>query len=196
MAEGKARKKEEKKTVKPVEKSLAKKEEPKAGHQAEEKKGLMPKKPEEKKESKPKIQKKKRVFEKWIKPQKSKEVKVFRELAKKRARRLFRGRFGQRNMIRNIRDEKWQRWRIARGIDISYKKDDGLVVKVGYRSPLKIRGRHPSGFKEVLVRNMNELELAAKDKQNAVRIAGTIGMKKRNEFLKKANQLKIWVLNP
>ena len=85
-------------------------------------------------------------------------------------------------MTRNIRDEKWQKWRIARGIDISYKKDDGLVVKTGYRSPLKIRGIHPSGFREVLVRNLAELELAAKDKQSAVKIAGTIGMKKRNEF--------------
>jgi len=189
MAEKKAKKKPEKKTAKQGGKTHSEKKELKARKKEED-----TKKPEAEKE--PKVSKRKKIVEKWVKPMKSEEIKAFREMAKKRARRLFRGRFGQRNMTRNIRDEKWQRWRIARGIDISYKKDDGLVVKIGYRSPLKIRGRHPSGFKEVLVHNMQELESAAKDRQNSVRLAGALGMKKRHEFLKKANQLKVWVLNP
>ncbi|MDD5148303.1 MAG: eL32 family ribosomal protein [Candidatus ainarchaeum sp.] len=191
MAEKKEKKKQENKTAKPAGKKQEKKEEPKAGKKEEH-----AKKPEEKKTVPAEKKKKKIVFEKWSKPGKEKEIKALRDSAKKRARRLFRGRFGQRNWVRNIRKEKWQRWRIARGIDVSYRKDDGLVVKAGYRSPLEIRGRHPSGFKEVLVRNLQELEIASKDRHNAVKFAGTLGMRKRDELMKKANQLKIWVLNP
>ena len=194
--------KEEKKKAEPKAAEKAKveeKKEHKAGHTGEHKtvhKEEHAKKPVEKKEEAPKIKKKKKIIEKWSKPQKAKEIKKLSELIKKRPRRLFRGRFGQRNMTRNIRDEKWQKWRVTTGIDISHKKDDGLVVKVGYRSPLKIRGLHPSGYKEILVHNMHELENSAKEKQAAIKISGTIGMRKRHEMLKKANQLKLWVLNP
>lgn len=196
MAEEKTKKKTEKKAEEPKAKKIEeKKPEHKEEHKAAHKEEDM-KKPAEKKEEKPKIKKKKKVIEKWAKVSKAKEIKKFRELIKKKPRRLFRGRFGQRNMTRNIRDEKWQKWRVTTGIDISHKKDDGLVVKVGYRSPLQIRGRHPSGFREVLAHNMKELENAAKNRQNAVKISGTIGLKKRHEMLKKANQLKLWILNP
>ena len=171
-----------------------------AGHVHEEKKATEKKhdakeekKPAEKKPEKPK---KKKIFEKHVRPKKSPEIKKLRDLIKQKPRLMFRGRFGQRSWMRNIRDEKWQRWRKSRGIDIVHKKSDGLYVGIGYRNSKEIRYRHPSGFKEVLVHNLKQLEDAASDKENAVRIAGAVGRKKRNEIIRRANALKIWILNP
>jgi len=47
-----------------------------------------------------------------------------------------------------------------------------------------------------LVNNLKQLEEASADKENAVRIAGAVGRKKRNEIIRRANALKIWILNP
>ncbi|MFP3871934.1 MAG: 50S ribosomal protein L32e [Candidatus Natronoplasma sp.] len=68
-------------------------------------------------------------------------------------------------------------------------------VKVGYRSPKEVRGLHPSGFEEVLVHNTEDLEDLDPDKQ-AVRIAHTVGMKKRIDIEEKAEEMDLRVLNP
>jgi len=67
-------------------------------------------------------------------------------------------------------------------------------VKIGYRGPKKVRGYHPSGFKEVLVHNPKELE-KVDPKTEAIRIAKAVGRRKRAEILKKAEELGIKVLN-
>lgn len=68
------------------------------------------------------------------------------------------------------------------------------IVKVGYRGPALARGLHPSGFEEVLVYNVRDLE-AVDPKRQAVRIASTVGRRKRAEILKRAKELGITVLN-
>ncbi|PLJ77286.1 50S ribosomal protein L32e [Infirmifilum sp. SLHALR2] len=68
------------------------------------------------------------------------------------------------------------------------------LVKVGYRGPAAVRGLHPSGFEEVIVHSPEELEKIDPTKQ-AVRIASTVGRRKRIEIIKKAEEKGIRVLN-
>jgi large subunit ribosomal protein L32e len=68
------------------------------------------------------------------------------------------------------------------------------VVDAGFRGPAAVRGLHPSGFKEVLVHNMKELEAIDKNTQ-ACRLASSIGRKKRVQMEERADQLGIRVLN-
>ena len=67
-------------------------------------------------------------------------------------------------------------------------------VRVGFRGPKDTRGLHPSGFKEIFVFNINDLE-NIDPKTQAARIGGTVGMKKRTEIIKKAEELDIRILN-
>lgn len=57
-----------------------------------------------------------------------------------------------------------------------------------------MRYLHPSGFREVLVHNMNEMQNLDAQKQ-AVRISHTVGKKLRAQILKKAEEIKVKVLN-
>ena len=56
------------------------------------------------------------------------------------------------------------------------------------------RGLHPSGYKDVLVNNMKELE-ALDCETEAARISATIGKRKKELMLEKASELGIKVLN-
>ncbi|MEF8873232.1 MAG: 50S ribosomal protein L32e [Candidatus Thermoplasmatota archaeon] len=89
-------------------------------------------------------------------------------------------------------------WRKPRGIHSQArqnKKYRPSNANVGYRSPKKVRGLHPSGFEEVLVHNKDDLEDLDPDKQ-AVRVAHGVGMRKRIEIEEKAEELDLRVLNP
>ncbi len=74
------------------------------------------------------------------------------------------------------------------------RKGFPALVKVGYRGPRAVRGLHPSGFEEVIVHNVEELE-ALDPKRQAARIASTVGRRKRVEIIKRAEELGIRVLN-
>ncbi|MCX6671069.1 MAG: 50S ribosomal protein L32e, partial [Euryarchaeota archaeon] len=67
-------------------------------------------------------------------------------------------------------------------------------VRVGFRAPKIVRGLHPSGFEEVMIHTVKELETIDPKKQ-AVRIGGTVGTKKRLDIAKRAGELDIRVLN-
>jgi len=69
----------------------------------------------------------------------------------------------------------------------------GRLVRPGYGSPKSVRGFHPSGFRELLVCNIQDLENAS---GYAVRISGSVGMKKRLEIQAKAKELSLKILNP
>jgi len=69
------------------------------------------------------------------------------------------------------------------------------MVTVGYRVPRETRNLHPSGLFEVIIANVTELTGIDASKQ-AVRIAASVGRRKREQILKKADELKIRVLNP
>jgi len=103
-----------------------------------------------------------------------------------------------------VRQESWRykrvrpSWRKPKGIDSKMRlrvKGWPKIVKVGYRGPSLVRGLHPSGFRDILVYNVSDLE-RLNPKTDAARIASTVGAKKRKEILTKAKELGINVLNP
>jgi large subunit ribosomal protein L32e len=67
-------------------------------------------------------------------------------------------------------------------------------VRVGFRGPVDVRGLHPSGFEEVFVFNIDDLN-DINPKTQAARIGGTVGTKKRTEIVKKAEELDIRIIN-
>lgn len=69
------------------------------------------------------------------------------------------------------------------------------MPSIGYKAPRELRFLHPSGLKEVLVHSLKELE-GIKPEREVARIAARVGKKKRQEILKRAEELKIKVLNP
>jgi len=102
-----------------------------------------------------------------------------------------------------IRQESWRyvrvkkSWRRPRGIDSKMrlkKKGKPPLVSIGYRNPKLVRGLHPTGFREVIVYNVKDLEKVDPDRE-AVRIAGSVGRRKRIEIIEKADELGIVVLN-
>ena len=88
-------------------------------------------------------------------------------------------------------------WRNPRGThskarqNLKYRPN---TVSIGYRSPKKVRGLHPSGFEEVLVHNTDDLEDVDPETQ-AIRIAHSVGKRKRISIEDKADELDICVLN-
>lgn len=90
-----------------------------------------------------------------------------------------------------------EKWRAPRGSQSKlrkHKKARGFIPHPGYSSPKEVRGLHPSGVKEVLVYNVNDLN---KIKENqAARIGKSVGRKKRIEMINKSKEMKIKVLNP
>ena len=74
-------------------------------------------------------------------------------------------------------------------------KGKGAAVKAGYRSPTAVRGLHPSGFEEVRVHRPEDLDGVDGDRQ-AVRIASSVGARKRERIEERAEDEGIRVLNP
>jgi large subunit ribosomal protein L32e len=89
-------------------------------------------------------------------------------------------------------------WRKPRGTHSKQRKGvkgKGDTVKAGFRGPAAVRGRHPSGFEEVRVHNTDDLENVDGDTQ-AVRIASSVGDRKRERIEENAADREIRVLNP
>ncbi len=88
-------------------------------------------------------------------------------------------------------------WRKPRGLFNKMRRGfpaKGPVVQVGYGAPTAVRGYHPSGFEEVLVQNLSDLENVKL--HQAVRIRRTVGGRKRKMLLEEALTKGIKVLNP
>ncbi|MCK4883699.1 MAG: 50S ribosomal protein L32e [Candidatus Diapherotrites archaeon] len=92
---------------------------------------------------------------------------------------------------------KGKGWRKPRGIYNKRREavvGKGAMPKIGYGTKLSIRGLHPSGKCEVLVNNVSEVE--GLDKEiNVIRIAATVGKRKRIDIVTKAKEADIRVLN-
>tara|TARA_A100001037_G_scaffold71365_1_gene63942 strand:- start:64 stop:489 length:426 start_codon:yes stop_codon:yes gene_type:complete len=118
-----------------------------------------------------------------------------KDLSKRNRMSHKRPSFKRQNWFRYKRlGEKWRR---PRGIHSKMRRHFKYripVVQVGFRGPASVRGLHPSGFEEVLVHNTKEVENVNPETQ-AVRISSTVGDKKRELIVKKADELKIRVLN-
>ncbi|MBX0287482.1 50S ribosomal protein L32e [Haloarcula salinisoli] len=74
-------------------------------------------------------------------------------------------------------------------------KGKGATVEAGFRTPKAARGKHPSGFEEVRVHNVDDLEGVDGDVE-AVRIASKVGARKRERIEEEAEDAGIRVLNP
>jgi large subunit ribosomal protein L32e len=88
-------------------------------------------------------------------------------------------------------------WRKPRGQhnkQREQKKAKGALPKPGFGSPIAVRGMHPSGYYEVLVYTLDDLE-SLNPKTHAVRIAAKVGGRKRGSIQEKALSAGLKVLN-
>ena len=157
-----------------------------------EKKKTTPKKEKPKKKAAPKKKKKKPKVEVPLRV-KNTDQRILR-IARKKKKHMPRFRAeGAHRWIR-VSDS----WRKLRGIDSATReKRKGRIAMVasGYRTPKAVRNLHPSLFVEVRVHNPSELENLDPD-VHAVRIAATVGGRKRQEILVAADAKTLRVLNP
>src|SRR3989304_7927744 len=101
------------------------------------------------------------------------------------------------------RSESWryvrvkENWRRPRGLDNKMRrkiKGWPPTVSAGYRGPKVARGLHPSGYREVLVYNTEDLK-KIDSKLQVARIAHTVGKRKRANIIAEARTKKIIILN-
>jgi len=91
--------------------------------------------------------------------------------------------------------ESWRRPRGQLSKQRRGVKGKGPKVQAGYRTPEAVRGKHPSGFEEVYVENLDDLEGVDGDRE-AVRIASAVGARKRERIEEEAEEQGVRVLNP
>ena len=180
----------EKKTEEKAEEEKEEKPEEKKGEVAEEVKEEAEEK--EVKEEKVEEPEKKKVKPK-IKPKLTSELKD--ALEKRKIRKEKEPTFRRQEWFRYKR--LGECWRRPKGLHSKMRK--GLKyrpprVKIGYRGPKLARNLHPSGFEEVMVYRVEDLEKINPERQ-AARIGGTVGTRKRIEIVKRADELGIRVLN-
>ncbi|MEM2901605.1 MAG: 50S ribosomal protein L32e [Candidatus Bathyarchaeia archaeon] len=105
---------------------------------------------------------------------------------------------------RFIRQESWRyirvkdSWRKPKGKTSRMRrkiKGWPKMVSAGYGNARAKRGLHPSGLREALVHSPHDL-YGLDPGREAVRIASTVGEKKRLEIMSKAAELNLKVLNP
>jgi large subunit ribosomal protein L32e len=110
----------------------------------------------------------------------------------------------RRGRPRFLRQESWRyvrvrkSWRKPKGIDSRMRREKKgwpKLVNIGYGSPEKSRGLHPSGYRDVLVNTLYDLE-TLNPELDAVRLATGLGARKRIEMLKRSEELGLKVLNP
>jgi large subunit ribosomal protein L32e len=106
--------------------------------------------------------------------------------------------FGRQAANRYWRIGRDGAWRRPRGLQSKQRRHYGYrakIVRVGYRSPARVRGMVPSGFLPVIVRNSDDLEGLDARRQAAI-IARTVGTRRRLVLEEEARKLGIRVLNP
>ncbi|OIR18548.1 MAG: 50S ribosomal protein L32e [Marine Group III euryarchaeote CG-Bathy1] len=128
-----------------------------------------------------------------IKPEISNETK--RDLECRDEKNKGRPAFKRQNWFRYKR--LGTSWRRAKGIHSKLRrgfKYRPSKVKIGFRGPKAVRGFHPSGFEEVLIQNVKDLE-ELDVKKHAARIASGVGLRKREMIIERANEMGLRVLN-
>ena len=103
-----------------------------------------------------------------------------------------------------VRQESWRyvrihpEWRKPKGVDSKMRRQDKgwpALVRIGYRGPTAARGLHPSGHHEVIVYRPKDLDSLVPG-SDVARIGRTVGAKKREGILERANELGVRVVNP
>ena len=90
--------------------------------------------------------------------------------------------------------EKWRRPRAITNKQRINRKYRPAKVRVGYGKPALTRGLHPSGFREVLIFNLKDLERIDPSIE-AARIGATVGTRTRRTILEAADAKGIRILN-
>ncbi len=90
--------------------------------------------------------------------------------------------------------ETWRRPKGKHSKMRERKKYRPPMVDSGYRGPKKVRGLHPSGYRDILVYNVKQL-MEINPEMDAIRIAGSVGKRKRKEIYERAKSLGIKILN-
>jgi large subunit ribosomal protein L32e len=102
-----------------------------------------------------------------------------------------------------VRPESWrymrlkETWRRPRGLDHKIRrkiKGWPAAVSTGYQGPKFARGLHPSGYIEVLVHNTEDLK-SIDPKTQAIRMAHTVGRRKRTMIIIEARKKRMKILN-
>lgn len=88
-------------------------------------------------------------------------------------------------------------WRRPRGLQSKQRRQfraKGALPRPGYGSPAAVRGMHPSGYAEVRVFTPSDL-VDLNPETQAIRIAGSVGNRKRGAIQERALELGLKVLN-
>jgi len=98
--------------------------------------------------------------------------------------------FGKKKQL----SSSWRKPRGQHNKQREQKKAKGNLPKPGFGSPIGVRGMHPSGFFDVLVHTADDLA-GLNPKTQAIRIASTVGNRKRAAIQEKALSAGLRVLN-
>ncbi len=90
--------------------------------------------------------------------------------------------------------DSWRKPRGQHNKQREQKKAKGALPKPGFGSPVAVRGMHPSGFFEILVSSLKDLE-GLDPKTQAVRLGATVGTRKRIIIQEQAVAAGLRVLN-
>ena len=88
-------------------------------------------------------------------------------------------------------------WRAPHGMDNKQRRNykyRGSLVRIGHGKVAAARFLHPSGFREVMVHNLADLD-AVDPETEAARVGATVGGRKREHIYARADELGVRVLN-
>jgi len=118
------------------------------------------------------------------------EVKRLIRVRVEKGARFKRDGFGKKRQL----SDSWRKPRGQHNKQREQKKAKGALPKPGFGSPVAVRGMHPSGYFEVLVSSLKELE-GLDPATRAVRIAANVGRRKRMAIQDQAITVGLRVLN-
>jgi large subunit ribosomal protein L32e len=91
-------------------------------------------------------------------------------------------------------DSNWRRPRGLQGKQRRHYKAKGAIAQIGYGSPKCVKALHPSGYAEVFVNNLGDIDSVDAEVE-AIRIAAKVGGRKKALMELKAAELGIKILN-
>ena len=118
------------------------------------------------------------------------EVKRLIQVRTDKGARFKRDGYGKKRQL----SDSWRKPRGQHNKQREQKKAKGALPKPGFGSPVAVRGMHPSGFFEVLVTSLKDLE-GLDPKTQAVRLGATVGTRKRTIIQEQAVAAGLKVLN-
>ncbi|MCS7129499.1 MAG: 50S ribosomal protein L32e [Candidatus Caldarchaeum sp.] len=110
----------------------------------------------------------------------------------------------RRSLPEFVRQESWRYVRLKTGYRRPRGKDSRMrlqksgsppLAKIGYGTPRKFRGLHPSGYREVLISSLSQLTALSPDK-DALRLSGRLGGRMKTKLYEAAVEKGFKVLNP